>query len=272
MLLFTKAHGGEISLQSIDESITQKSFQDRVDLLIKMGCCIKDEKGYHLSTKGEKIIRKIMCIRKLFRINSLGSLLRCWVNTWKFKMISLAKKFAYSNNRKMLLLVIFALFFYIFYLGLELNLQKDVSNRIRFHALPVAMSVLYHHHPHDYTGLKSLSGHFKVSDPIEVLIKMQNHKIYMVMIRLYYWVADDKGFEDYIIAAFYLFSAKLNSLYYMWFLILFTSTAIFSIFISSKNVGGEFFIFDLSWDIVGSVNFAIGWGNVNMVNRSNFYI
>jgi hypothetical protein len=72
MLLFTNSQGGKITLHALNENITEKSFQTRVDLLIKMGYCTEGVYGYHLSAKGKKIIRKIIFVRQLFRINSLG--------------------------------------------------------------------------------------------------------------------------------------------------------------------------------------------------------
>ena len=42
----------------------------------------------------------------------------------------------------------------------RLGLHQFASTRYRFHAIPVAMSTLYHHRPHDYTALRNLAMRF----------------------------------------------------------------------------------------------------------------
>lgn len=114
----------------------------------------------------------------------------------------------------------------IFLRGLRLDLVSNVTDRLRFHAIPIAISVLYHNHPHDYTGIREVSIPFQapgklqksIDNAVEQKVKSQNN---------YFWVADDKGFEDFVIGAFVLFGPKLTSLYFFWFVCLALSTGVF---------------------------------------------
>ena len=100
----------------------------------------------------------------------------------------------------------------IYQRGEELSLDRLVENRLRHHAIPIAMSALYHGHPHDYTGFRDLAVRFQKSEPIEFLLNWA---------RLYtpqsppgsdFWAADDRGTADYVIAAFALFGPSAHSL------------------------------------------------------------
>ena len=114
----------------------------------------------------------------------------------------------------------------IFYRGLQLGLVDSVGPRIQYHAMPMAVSVLYHGHPHDYTALRTVAHPFQGPDSVNhylesaVQQKIEQRDIY-------FWVADDKGSGDYVIAAFTLFGAKIRSLYLFWFICLLITTGLF---------------------------------------------
>jgi len=138
------------------------------------------------------------------------------------------------NKRYSLMLFVVGILFFIFNRGLTLHEENSITDRVRFHAIPVALSVLYHHHPHDYTGLHAIAIPFQGSGDINHLINAAKLQQLDQDKEIYYWVADDRGFADYVIAAFYVFGAQLNSLYYMWFLILSVSCVLFLISFSKE--------------------------------------
>lgn len=141
---------------------------------------------------------------------------------------------SYKSKKKLLLALILILILFIFYRGFALHLVKSFTERTRYHAIPTALSVLYHNHPHDYTGLREVALNFqnngKISDLISHAIKQKitnNDK--------YYWVADDKGFLDYVIASFYLFGPQPISMYLFWFILLGISTGLYVTSFYKKN-------------------------------------
>ncbi len=144
-------------------------------------------------------------------------------------MIIAAAQMRNRKKRQMLLLIIFFLFLFIFVRGIQLHLKKEIDfDRIRVHAIPIALSVLYHNHPHDYTGLHAVAMQFQGGNSnLHGLISAAKRQDIGQNKENYYWVADDKGLEDYVIAAFSLFGTHVDSLYYMWFLILLTSISLF---------------------------------------------
>lgn len=145
------------------------------------------------------------------------------------------------NKRYLLMLFVVGILFFLFNRGLILHEEGSITDRVRFHAIPVALSVLYHHHPHDYTGLRAIAIPFQGPGEINDLINTAKLQQLDTDKQIYYWVADDKGFADYVIAAFYFFGPELNSLYYMWFLILSVSCALFLISFSKKLWALSFF-------------------------------
>jgi hypothetical protein len=101
----------------------------------------------------------------------------------------------------------------------RLGLYQKASNRVRFHAIPVAISELYHNRQHDYTAFRTLAHRFHDSSrPLDEQIAEA--------IRsdpgtdTYYWVADDRGLSDFVLAAFRLFGPQTRSLSNFWFLLL----------------------------------------------------
>lgn len=142
--------------------------------------------------------------------------------------------FTKKNKRYLLMFLAIGILFFIFSRGLTLNEDGSMTDRVRYHAIPVALSVLYHHHPHDYTGLHAIAMPFQGKGNINDLIAAAKTQEINQDKQVYYWVADDRGFEDYVIAAFYIFGTQLNSLYYMWFLILAVSCFLFMITFRNK--------------------------------------
>ncbi len=130
-------------------------------------------------------------------------------------------------KKKILLVLIFGLILLLFVRGIQMNLTETVTERIKLHAIPVAISVLYHHHAHDYTGLRALEIPFQGPTALKELIPSAVNQVIDRNSETYYWVADDKGFEDYVIASFYLFGPHLMSMYYLWFVILLATVFLF---------------------------------------------
>jgi hypothetical protein len=112
----------------------------------------------------------------------------------------------------------------------RLGLNQTVSNRYRFHAIPVAVSTLYHHRPHDYTALRGLAMRFQdpgrtVDEHIAQAIRPDADPGGGT----YFWVADDRGLADFVIAAFRLFGPRAASLSDFWFLLLSVSLALYAV-------------------------------------------
>jgi hypothetical protein len=107
--------------------------------------------------------------------------------------------------------------------GHQLGLDQHVTNRLRFHAIPVAISVLYHARPHDYTAFQSLAMPFQIAGSLETLIERAREDAPPPGDPTYYWAADDRGMADYVIAAFALFGPHTQSLYSFYFVVFGTS-------------------------------------------------
>lgn len=111
--------------------------------------------------------------------------------------------------------------------GLELSLDKNPTDRMRFHAIPVAISSLYHDWPADYTGIRPLSLRFQSAGPLDELIPWAVAYQQTPADGVYYWAADDRGMADYVIWAFWLFGPSLHSLYLFYFVFLGASCVLF---------------------------------------------
>ena len=131
--------------------------------------------------------------------------------------------------------------------GRQTGVDLTVGNRLRYHAIPVAMSVLYQGRPHDYTAFWGLAIGFQDPGTIEdriawgvKYVRPTNEN------RTYYWAADDRGMADYVIGAFTLFGPRADSLYKFYFVVLGLSVLLF--------------LLDLSWHPAMSATliFALG--------------
>jgi hypothetical protein len=112
----------------------------------------------------------------------------------------------------------------------RLGLHQSVSTRYRFHAIPVAVSRLYHNHPHDYTAIKRLAIRFHDAERnIDDQIRETIHADFDTEAGTYYWVADDRGLADYVYCAFRLFGPEVKSLSNFWFLLLSISVLLFTL-------------------------------------------
>jgi hypothetical protein len=112
--------------------------------------------------------------------------------------------------------------------GKELELDRDVTARLRYHAIPVGMSMLYQHHPHDYTGRRYIAIRFQRSDmALEKRIAWAALDHSDEDRSTHYWLADDRGMADYVVGAFALFGPSIRSLYHFYFVVLSGSVALF---------------------------------------------
>jgi hypothetical protein len=109
----------------------------------------------------------------------------------------------------------------IFVRGKNLSLDRNVTDRLRFHAIPVAASVLYHGRPHDFTAYQSMARHFQMPTlTADELIPWGAVGFVPPGDATYYWAADDRGMADYVIGAFALFGPATESLYNFYFVVL----------------------------------------------------
>jgi hypothetical protein len=112
--------------------------------------------------------------------------------------------------------------------GQRAELDRHVANRLQFHAIPMALSVLYHGRPHDYTAFASVAMLFQQPTPgVDEKIARAINRVPPRDDATYYWVADDRGMGDYVIAAFVLFGPRVRSLYLMYFVVLGASVSLF---------------------------------------------
>ena len=109
----------------------------------------------------------------------------------------------------------------------DLGLDRNISDRLKFHAIPVAVSVLYHGRPHDYTAYQTIARHFQTTDvTTEALIASAIAAPVPAGDATYYWAADDRGMADFVIGAFRLFGPHPESLYRFYLLLLALSCAL----------------------------------------------
>jgi hypothetical protein len=101
-----------------------------------------------------------------------------------------------------------------------------VSNRMRYHAIPVALSQLYHGRPHDYTAYRSIALPFQGDRPLQELIAEFSQSGAPAE-GTYYWAADDRGLSDYVYASFALFGPEVASFGKLYVLLLLISSLLF---------------------------------------------
>ena len=115
----------------------------------------------------------------------------------------------------------------MFVRGRQVGIDQPITSRLRFHAIPVAMSVLYHGRPHDYTAFFGLAIGLQNEEPIEGRIAWAVTYSPPANDKTYYWAADDRGMADYVIGAFSLFGPHGSSLYKFYFVLLGLSVLLF---------------------------------------------
>ena len=122
-----------------------------------------------------------------------------------------------------------ALTLFVFYAaGVTLNLDKGFTERTRYHAIPVAISQLYHGRPHNYTGYLETAIPFQLQGDIQALIDKAVQTTPINPTRIYFWAADDRGFSDLIYFSFALFGPHVRSIYY-GYIIIFTVSLLIAI-------------------------------------------
>jgi len=134
--------------------------------------------------------------------------------------------FSYKKKSQLLALLCLLLIGVIFQRGLQLGLVESVGPRMQYHAIPVAISVLYHGHPHDYTALRGVAIPFQGPAPVKEYVREAIDKK-VEQRDTYYWVADDRGSADFVILAFKAFGPKTFSMYLLWFVCLLFTTTLF---------------------------------------------
>jgi hypothetical protein len=120
------------------------------------------------------------------------------------------------------LLFVAAAFILVYVRGLELSLDTGATERLRFHAIPVALSWVYHGHPYDYTGIRTIA-HMAQNPALsdgDDLIRWALSRKFTEGDGVYFWAADDRGLSDFVGLAFKLFGPRINSLYSFYFLLL----------------------------------------------------
>jgi hypothetical protein len=106
----------------------------------------------------------------------------------------------------------------IFYLeGLRNELDRNVTERTRYHAIPVALSQMYHQRDHDYTGWKEVAIPFQGREEIQDVIKRSHEKKVTLKSKPYYWLADDRGSSDLVNLSFRVFGETTRGLYNGYF-------------------------------------------------------
>jgi hypothetical protein len=130
-----------------------------------------------------------------------------------------------------ILLVVWAwvLFGLLVLADVRLGLYRQVSARTRAHAIPVALSQLYHGHPHDYTARLGVALAFRGPEPLDELLKVYSKPTAPTDGGTYYWTADDRGLGDFVNLAFRVYGPKPRSLARFWFLLLAASLALFQL-------------------------------------------
>jgi len=126
----------------------------------------------------------------------------------------------------------------MFVRGQRIDIDRQVTSRLRYHAIPVAVSVLYYGRPYDYTAYNTIALGLQIEGTVESRIARALESKPPPNDKTYYWAADDRGMADYVIGAFLLFGPHVDSLYKFYFVVLGLSVLLFLI--------------DLGWDAASS--------------------
>jgi hypothetical protein len=118
----------------------------------------------------------------------------------------------------------------IYAADVRLALHRTPSNRFRYHAIPVAVSRVYHNWPHDYTASRNVAMQFQnYRRGVVGLLRESVDPPYPVGTGVYFWVADDRGLADYVAASFQLFGPRLRSLSKFYFVLLTSSLLLYAV-------------------------------------------
>jgi hypothetical protein len=120
----------------------------------------------------------------------------------------------------LLILLIATTFFFALAVSKHLGLSRaDPSSRMRLHAIPVAISQIYHGRKHDYTAYWSVAMQFHNETPLAIAIQSAVTMPVSPQDRTYYWTADDRGLSDFVNIGFRLFGPSMSALFYYWYLL-----------------------------------------------------
>src|SRR2546430_17601124 len=75
--------------------------------------------------------------------------------------------------------------------GIEIGSDRNVADRYRYHAIPVAISSMYHRRPHNFTAYKTLAFRFQAPGDLDTLIASSIKMTGSQLSGDYYWAADD---------------------------------------------------------------------------------
>jgi hypothetical protein len=129
--------------------------------------------------------------------------------------------------RVVLVAAVAAAFAATFLISQNLGLDRhEPSSRMKFHAIPVAISQIFHGRTHDYTAYRSIAVLFHNRRPIDPEIRAAIDAQIPANDSTYYWAIDDRGLSDFVNAAFRLFGPTVPALFKFWFVLLGLSTAI----------------------------------------------
>jgi hypothetical protein len=111
----------------------------------------------------------------------------------------------------------------------RLGLSGYASGRYRAHAIPVALSQMYHGRPHDYTAHLDIAAAFHGPEPLDDLVARFADPATPVGEGTHFWTADDRGLSDYVCLAFRLFGPRSASLANLYFALLAASLLVFTL-------------------------------------------
>jgi len=164
--------------------------------------------GFLLKPFASLLMRIIQELSFLF-YNPKSSLLLVVGKNQRFQENSKIRKFLWCN-----LILALAIFYFV---GLRSELDRNVTERTRYHAIPVALSQIHHKRPHDYTGWKEVAIPFQGGEAIQEVIKRTNGKKTSNNSEPYYWLADDRGSSDLVNLSFRVFGETARGLYNGYF-------------------------------------------------------
>jgi hypothetical protein len=165
------------------------------------------------------------------------------------------------------------------------SMRLDVAEptaRMRIHAIPMALSQIHHGSERNYTASWPIAMRFQAGNaPTQELIDWAVNVPPISHQRIYLWLADDRGLSDFAYIAFKLFGSNTIALFNLWFLIFFSSCAIFllnyrkypliivagTILISS--ISASIHLFTKHAELI-SVNYASNIGSINVSESTMF--
>lgn len=124
--------------------------------------------------------------------------------------------------------LVLGLFLVAFVLAKLLNLDdQEPSTRLQYHAMPVAMSVLYFGQPYDYTANFSVAMAFQNSRPLAENVQRVLDPAFSRGTDVYFWNVDDRGSADFVILSTLLFGPTLKGLFNFYFIVFGLIIAVF---------------------------------------------